>query len=117
MKRLMVCGGLVLFAFAAAAQAPVDAQEQADSIESPAEVAAQQDADRDCLRYTGSRIVAQRNQRTTDAELDAEAEGVAELDSDDCVSANGRVYSRDDLQRTGHTDIADALRAIDPAIR
>jgi len=78
----------------------------------------ERDARRDCMRYTGSRISARRADREARAGVDAEAEEkIGQLDRDDCISANGRVYSREDLRRTGEVDIADALRKLDPAIR
>ena len=81
---------------------------------------AERDARRDCMRYTGSRITASRADRKARADAAADAdvdEAVNELDRDDCIAANGRVYSREDLRRTGEVDIADALRKLDPAIR
>lgn len=59
-----------------------------------------------CLRSTGSRIVAVRNQR-------AQREGKPQQ----CANAAGRVYTREDLDRSGYLDIADALRALDTSIR
>ena len=41
----------------------------------------------------------------------------AAKDGKRCVAANGRVYSREDIDRTGEIDLADALRKLDPAIR
>lgn len=61
---------------------------------------------RTCLRSTGSRIALARNER-------AEKEGKPQR----CVAANGKVYTRSDLDSTGMIDIADALRMLDPAIR
>jgi hypothetical protein len=55
-------------------------------------------SDRHCLRQTGSRITARRA-----------------ADSRRCA-AIGRVYTQDDLRRTGHIDVADALRTLDPSI-
>ncbi|MGV8940889.1 MAG: hypothetical protein ACOH1P_05025 [Lysobacter sp.] len=78
------------------------------------------DANRDCMRYTGSRITQSRNERADRAkrdDKDAAVDRIDELDRDGCVSASGRVYSRSDLERTGEMDIADALRKLDPAIR
>ena len=66
--------------------------------------------DRNCLRHTGSRIVARDN--TTRS-----ARGRTDTLGQRCVAASGRVYSRDDLDRTGEVDIADALRKLDPSIR
>jgi len=74
-----------------------------------ADPAATPRVNRDCLRQTGSRIVArdyvprsahERNDRL----------------SQRCVAASGRVYSREDIERTGQVDIADALRMLDPAV-
>lgn len=52
--------------------------------------------DRHCLRHTGTRIAPRQHRR--------------------CTPASGRVWTRDDLARTGHVDVADALRALDPSI-
>lgn len=52
--------------------------------------------DRHCLRETGSHI-ANKHKKT-------------------CVSANGSSYSREDIDRTGTTDLADALRHLDPSV-
>jgi len=55
-------------------------------------------ADRSCLRHTGSRLIGRnRGDRK-------------------CATAAGRAYSREDLDRTGSIDLADALRRLDPAI-
>jgi len=59
--------------------------------------------DRFCIRETGSRIVATRN-RNKRAE-------------EECVNASGRVYTREDIERTGSADVRDALRRLDPSIR
>lgn len=52
-----------------------------------------------CLRQTGSHIVS--NKREVGKR---------------CIAGNGRVYTREDLDRTGETDMAAALRKLDPAI-
>ncbi|QSX76473.1 hypothetical protein HIV01_008375 [Lysobacter arenosi] len=54
-----------------------------------------------CLQYTGSRI------RTADRKTGKPA----------CAQGPGRSYGRDDLDRTGQVDIADALRRLDPSIK
>jgi outer membrane cobalamin receptor len=59
--------------------------------------------DRFCIRENGSRIVATRNRGKS-----AEQE---------CVSAAGRVYTREDIESTGSADVRDALRRLDPSIR
>ena len=55
-------------------------------------------SDRHCLRQTGSRITARRASEARRC------------------TAIGRVYTQDDLRRTGHIDVADALRTLDPSI-
>ena len=103
------------FAFAASAQSAKPAVEQAES-ETPATPAtsvadpsantgtppkaADDLANRNCLKHTGSRITPR-----------------ADKQGRKCVSANGRSYSKEDLDRTGEIDLADALRRLDPAIR
>lgn len=101
MKRLMI-GLLGAFAFAALAQAADPPQDPvAQETAAPAatvEKAKSHSDDRICLRETGTRI--QRRDR-----------------KDRCVNANGRSYTREDLDRTGDVNLADALRRLDPAIR
>ena len=67
--------------------------------------------DRHCLRQTGSRIVARANTTRARAASNRDASQGRQ-----CVAANGRVYSREDLERTGEVDIVDALRKLDPSI-
>ncbi len=110
--RVLFAGLLCGFAFAASAQsAAVSIDAQAEDAQVPAvqvdDVAVPvQDplSDRHCLRETGSRIVAQNNRKAGKADQR-------------CVAMPGRAYTREDLERTGHIDIADALRTLDPAIR
>lgn len=88
-------------AFAASAQS-VPQDEPEESGRNAASERAKPD-DRICIEETGSRIVSARNARSKRAEKD-------------CVSAGGRVYTRDDIQRTGSTDLKDALRRLDPSV-
>ncbi|WP_157489191.1 MULTISPECIES: hypothetical protein [unclassified Lysobacter] len=60
------------------------------------------EVDRNCLRQTGTHI------RDRSASNGKGRKG--------CVAANGRVYTREDIDRTGQTDIAEALRQLDPSI-
>lgn len=119
MKRLLLTALIAPFALVATAQdnAPETRADAATPVEAAVDARTStttaRDARRDCMRYTGSRIVATRNRNAEGVEVD----DVDQLDRDDCVSANGRVYSQEDLRRTGATDIADALRRLDPAIR
>lgn len=107
----LLAGVLVSGAFAASAQtlAPspgVDASAAANFDSSPTP-----QIDRNCLRQTGSRIVARYNSSRQSTARDG-----AGKTSQRCVAANGRVYSREDIELTGEVNIADALRKLDPAI-
>ena len=106
MKRSMLVLLLSACAFAASAQtvpaaaspdlAREPAQPAAAADAKPAAVAAKQDRrDPNCLTQTGSRVQS-RNQK-------------------DCVGY-GRSYSRDELDRTGRTDVGQALRQLDPRL-
>lgn len=95
---------IALAALLLAASAPLAAQSAASVPPVPPARDAVEDApaarDRYCLRETGSRIHARR---ASSAQR--------------CRSLGfGRAYTQDDLQRTGHIDIAQALRALDPSI-
>lgn len=86
-------------------------QQKAESSHMPAAASvtssdAKRIADRYCLRATGSRIVAR----------DSRTEKVKDFDQR-CLAANGRVYTREDIERTGEVDLAKALRKLDPSIR
>lgn len=63
------------------------------------QLAAQRDADRNCMRYTGTRILP-RNKPAKQ-----------------CIPRHGSVYTREDLDRTGEVDIGQALRKLDTSIR
>jgi hypothetical protein len=111
---LLLAGALSLCGLAAQAQS------------APEPVAVPQDAaqaradDPHCLRYTGSLIVASRNDRedrsaNAQAKSDA-ADDDASADRGRCVYSSGRAYSQDDLRRTGQTDIGRALQMLDPSV-
>lgn len=99
MKRLLLTAllaGVVPAAFAQAAPAEpaaAPATQVADAAKEPL-------SERYCLRETGSRIVAHRD-----------AKGQKR-----CNALPGRAYTREDLDRTGQVNIADALRMLDPAV-
>ena len=107
MKHWMITllGTLVIAGAAQAAQ-PQTTQAQpataADAASVPQDEAKKDDIkDRNCLRHTGTRIT---HRTATDK---------------DRMCSNGRIgraYTREDLERTGRVDIADALRALDPSI-
>lgn len=113
MKRIMI-SLLGALAFAAVAQAagpqpaPAPAADGALATQDAnAAPAAQDEAktpdlnDRTCLRDTGTNIRSRSASRKDGK----------------CIGANGRAYTREDLQHTGEVDIADALRKLDPSIR
>lgn len=99
MKRLLLTALLagvvpaVLAQAAPAEPAAAPATQVADATQEPL-------SDRYCLRETGSRIVARQN-----------AKGQKR-----CNAMAGRAYTREDLDRTGQVNIADALRMLDPAV-
>jgi len=112
MKRLPLMLALVVSLAAAAAQAqtpveqtpapaPASTAQAAQTVADEQTPAAASDrkrlSDENCLRQTGSRIT-QRDGKPR------------------CTGQPGRVYSKDDIDRTGHTNLADALRALDPAL-
>jgi hypothetical protein len=106
MNRLVV--SLVLSAFALGANAQSQAPDTtAQSQDKAAEVtvisgADAQVQDRNCLRETGSHIVRSDKDK---------AKGKSA-----CINATGRSYTKEDIDRTGTTDLADALRHLDPAV-
>ena len=77
---------------AKAAPAPAPVAEQAPASGKPPL------SEANCVRQTGSRI-RQRDAKSA------------------CNGQLGRSYTKDELDSTGHTDLADALRALDPAVR
>jgi hypothetical protein len=101
MNRLVLT--LILSAFALGANAQSTAPDASAQVQNKsAEVTvvsgnADQSNDRNCLRETGSHIVS-KNKKS-------------------CIDANGSSYSREDIDRTGTTDLADALRRLDPSVR
>jgi len=104
MNRIVISLILSAFAFAANAQTQAPAPDAAVVVQpqsSSAEVTVitgdgDRSNDRHCLRETGSHI--------------------APKDKKTCVNANGSSYSRDDIDRTGTTDLADALQHLDPSV-
>lgn len=97
LRPFLLAASLAAVALPVAAQetAPVTTSAKATAGQSPDPLAKKLD-DRNCLRSTGSMIRPRKG---------------------DCTAAIGRVWSREDLERTGRIDVVDALRALDPAIR
>ncbi|MCA0395235.1 MAG: hypothetical protein LCH70_14160 [Proteobacteria bacterium] len=100
MKRHLLAALLAGAAFAVALPATTMAQDEPEEADSSA--ATKKPDDRFCIQETGSRIVASRNK--------------SKKADKDCVSANGRVYTRQDIESTGSVDLRDALRRLDPSI-
>ena len=118
--RLALFAALVAAPFALGAQ-PVDpaAATEAENQTAEAEeagptgsdlptVADEGEVDRRCLKYTGSRTTADATPQTRDRRSAHERRR--------CAMATGAVYTREDIEGTGHTDLADALRTLDPRI-
>lgn len=111
MIRSALFTALLLCGFTAAAQVstPAAAKASADqgdvavvgagSATSEAAKLDEQRNDRNCLQHTGSRLIrTDRKGRK-------------------CAPVAGRAYNQDDIRRTGATDVGDALRRLDPAVR
>lgn len=102
---LVLAAALSATAFAATAQ-PVDPAVEPQSDGVVGEATDDLDVDRRCLEYTGSRVTADPQPAT--------AKDNTETDGHDCAIGNGTIHTREDLDRTGATNIEDALRALDP---
>lgn len=92
---------LLTAAAPALAAGPAKAPEAARETREATTAGADRDTDRidrHCLRDTGTRIRLREGERR-------------------CTAFAGRVWTRDDLDRTGQTDIGDALRMLDVSIR
>jgi hypothetical protein len=97
MNRIAISFVLCALAFAANAQTADSNQKQA--VSAGVTVVTGDKArieDRNCLRETGSHISSKHR--------------------DACVNAPGRAYTRADIDRTGTSTLADALRHLDPAV-
>lgn len=99
MTRLLLATALLGLTFGAFAQ---QSEPEEEARMSRADRAAANE--RFCIQETGSRIVATRNARSRG-------------EREECVNAGGRVYTRDEIERTGSVDVRDALRRLDPSIR
>lgn len=103
MKHAFTIAALSVLAVAAA-PALVHAQEEPEEAARSRAKDARKADDRFCIEQTGSRITAARNARSRS-------------DEKECVNAGGRVYTREDIERSGSVDLQDALRRLDPSIR
>lgn len=105
MKRLALFFALSTMAIAAMAQNPA-----ASPVVNPAvapviadavvkKPAKDEGADRNCLKETGSRLAP-----------------TADRKGRKCINAAGHAYDKDEIDRTGATDLKDALRRLDPTV-
>lgn len=106
MHRYLIAALTFGVAFAASAQSSPATDARTSATDTSTE-ASRPLSNRNCLGDTGSRITASNNARARKAGKPAT----------DCVNANGRSYSRNDLRDTGETNTVDALRKLDPSIR
>jgi hypothetical protein len=111
MNRLLLAALLAGSAFAASAQSVGVATQPTVQDDVHSDVATRDVRDHTCLRETGSLITTAQNQR---ALRRARARHDATVDVQ-CASF-GRAYTRDEIQRSGAFDLADALRQLDPSI-
>ncbi|NLB59304.1 MAG: Plug domain-containing protein [Gammaproteobacteria bacterium] len=106
MKRLLIAVSATFAMVAAGAVSGPLAQEaepEEQAREQAREARKDKEAERFCIQETGSRIIANRNARSN-------------AERKECVAAGGRVYTREEIERTGSTNLRDALRKLDPAI-
>jgi hypothetical protein len=108
MTRLLILLVLAASCGVAGAQTVTISKESGETETVPTEATENKPAEpeRTCLRSTGSRIVEVQNRR-------ADKDGKPQR----CANAFGRVYTAEDLDSTGHANLADALRSLDPRVR
>ena len=94
----MLLAALLAIAAPAMAQQPAPPQAPPAAPATDAGGEADRKVDRHCLKETGTHIRARSGERR-------------------CSAFAGRVWTREDLDRTGHVNIADALRTLDVSIR
>lgn len=99
MIRHLLTASIAAFAYAAGAQTPAPDAVREDIAARENAAAEQPFKDRHCVRETGSRIIV----RDRDGRRG-------------CQSGPGRSYDREELLRTGETDIGEALERLDPSI-
>lgn len=95
----LIVAALLALPMAAAAQQSAPARQTAATADaSQAKADDQQRIDPNCPQQTGTRIAPRKDKQGR------------------CVLGPGRVYTSDDIARTGETNVADALRKLDPSI-
>src|SRR5690554_2444990 len=103
MKHVFITAALSALAFAAAPVLVHAQDEPEEAARSRAKDSRKAD-DRFCIEQTGSRITAASNARS-------------KSDQKEGVASGGRVYTREDIEKTGSVDLQDALRRLDPSLR
>jgi hypothetical protein len=108
MTRILFAALLTAFTGVAVAQTVTVTKDtgETETLQTATADTAQTEPARTCLRSTGSRITAAQNLR-------AAKDGKPQR----CAPSPGRTYTKEDLDRTGYIDIADALRSLDTSIR
>ena len=108
MTRFLFAALLTMFSGIAAAQTITVTKDtgETETLPTTQADAAQLEPARNCLRSTGSRITEARNLR-------ASKDGKPQR----CANGFGKVYTSEDLERTGHIDLSSALRSLDTSIR
>lgn len=99
MNKLLIVAALAFAVGSACAQA----NDAASRPNQAADAKADATTNSLCLRDTGSHIPPTAAQKNATRAAD-------------CARGPGRSYSKDELDRTGATDTADALRRIDPSL-
>ncbi|NOT89124.1 MAG: hypothetical protein HOP03_13190 [Lysobacter sp.] len=107
MTRFLLATMLTVFAGTAVAQTVTVTTEtgEVETVQTT-EATAPREPVRTCVRNTGSRVIAAQNAR-------AAKDGKPQR----CAPVSGRVYTSEDIARTGQVEIYDALRMLDPSIR
>ena len=109
MKLLLMASALFFASATYAQEAPTDPAPVPGQAATSTDKTGTQPDDFRCLRHTGSIITASRNQRD---ETRARGKPVKPR----CAPVAGRSWSREDIERTGVTDLGTALRMLDPAV-
>ena len=108
--KLLLMASALFFASATYAQTtPTDPVPMPAQTATSTDKAGTQPDDFRCLRHTGSIITASRNQRD-------ETRARGKPFKPRCAPVAGRSWSREDIERTGVTDLGTALRMLDPAV-
>ena len=110
--NISLIGLLGALAFTAIAQAAEPQATPASDTTASAQTDAKKPpmSDAYCLRHTGTRITSRAADK---ADANAATTGKSRTCSNGAI---GRAYTRDDLDRTGDINLADAVRKLDPAI-